>query len=62
MPIRSEILSFFGHQVTRFLFIYWFIYWFIDLFIYLPAFLDTGLPRENVHERNSGLMRGAIQP
>ena len=54
MPIRSEILSFFGHQVTRFLF--------IDLFIYLPAFLDTGLPRENVHERNSGLMRGAIQP
>ena len=26
MPIRSEILSFFGHQVTRFLFFYLFIY------------------------------------
>ena len=52
MPIRSEILSFFGHQVTRFLFIY--------LFIYLPAFLDTGLPRGNVHERDSGPMQGAI--
>ena len=58
MPIRSEILSFFGHQVTRFLFIYLFIH----LFIYLPAFLDTGLPRENVHERDSGPMWGAIQP
>ena len=33
---------------------------FIYLFIYLPAFLDTGLPRGNVHERDSGLMRGAI--
>ena len=30
------------------------------LFIYLPAFLDTGLPRGNVHERDSGPMRGAI--
>ena len=48
MPIRSEILSFFGHQVTRF------------SFFYLPAFLDTGLPRENVHERESGPMRGGI--
>ena len=28
--------------------------------IYLPAFLDTGLPRGNVHERDSGPMRGAI--
>ena len=52
MLIRSEILSFFGHQVTRFLFIYLFIY----LFFYLPAFLDTGLRRENVHERDSGPM------
>ena len=24
-------------------------------FIYLPAFLDTGLPRENAQERDSGL-------
>ena len=30
------------------------------LFIYLPAFLDTGLPRGNVHEQDSGPMRGAI--
>ena len=34
------------------------------MFIYLPAFLDTGLPRGNVHERDSGVdsgpMRGAI--
>ena len=34
------------------------------MFIYLLAFLDTGLPRENVHERHSGVdsgpMRGAI--
>ena len=30
------------------------------LFIYLPAFLDTGLLRENVHERDSDPMRGAI--
>ena len=30
------------------------------LFIYLPAFLDTGLPRGNVHERDSGPMQGAI--
>ena len=29
-------------------------------FIYLPAFLDTGLPRGNVRERYSGPMRGAI--
>ena len=33
---------------------------FIYLFIYLPAFLDTGLPRGNVDERDSGPMRGAI--
>ena len=33
---------------------------FIYLFIYLPAFLDTGQPRGNVHERDSGPMRGAI--
>ena len=26
----------------------------IYLFIYLPAFLDTGLPRGNVDERDSG--------
>ena len=32
----------------------------IYLFIYLPAFLDTGLPRGNVHEWDSGTMRGAI--
>ena len=32
----------------------------IYLFIYLPAFLDTGLPRGNVHERDSDPMRGAI--
>ena len=30
------------------------------IYFYLPAFLDTGLPRGNVHERNSGPMRGAI--
>ena len=35
-------------------------YLFIYLFIYLPAFLDTTLPRGNVHERDSGPMRGAI--
>ena len=28
--------------------------------VYLPAFLDTGLPRGIVHERDSGLMQGAI--
>ena len=28
--------------------------------IYLPAFLYTGLPRGNVHERDSGPIRGAI--
>ena len=28
--------------------------------IYLPAFLDTGLPRGNVHERDSGPMQAAI--
>ena len=33
---------------------------FIYLFIYLPAFLDKGLPRGNVHERDLGPMRGAI--
>ena len=32
----------------------------IYLFIYLPAFLDTGLLKGNVHERDSGPMRGAI--
>ena len=32
MPIRSEILSFFGHQVTRFLFIDLLVYLFTDLF------------------------------
>ena len=32
----------------------------IHIIIYLPAFLDTGLPRGNVHERDSGPMRGAI--
>ena len=32
----------------------------IYFFIYLPAFLDTCLPRGNVHERDSGPMRGAI--
>ena len=30
-----------------------FIYLFIYLFIHLLAFLDTGMPRENVHERDS---------
>ena len=33
---------------------------FIYLFIYLPAFLDTGLPRGNVHEPDSGPIQGAI--
>ena len=28
--------------------------------ICLPAFLDTDLPRGNVHERDSGPMQGAI--
>ena len=32
----------------------------VKLFIYLPPFLDTGLPRGNVNERDSGPMRGAI--
>ena len=27
---------------------------------FLPAFLDTGRPRGNVHERDSGPVRGAI--
>ena len=36
------------------------IYLFIYLFIYLLAFLDTGLPRGNVHERDSSPMQGAI--
>ena len=30
------------------------------LFTLLPASLDTGLPRENVHEQDSGPMQGAI--
>ena len=30
------------------------------LFIYFTSFLDTGLPRGNVHERDSGPMRSAI--
>ena len=30
------------------------------LVLVLPAFLDTSLPRGNVHERDSGPMRGAI--
>ena len=32
----------------------------LPILAYLPAFLDTGLPRGNVHERDSGPMRGAI--
>ena len=28
--------------------------------VFLPPFLDTGLPGGNVHEGNSGPMRGAI--
>ena len=31
-------------------------------YVYLPAFLDTGLPRGNVNERDSGHMRGACHP
>ena len=31
------------------------------LFIYLPTFLEPGLPRGNVHERDPGPMRGAIR-
>ena len=31
-------------------------------YVYLPAFLDTGLPRRNVNERDSGPMRGACHP
>ena len=31
------------------------------IFIYLPAFLDTVLPRGNVHERDSGLMLACVQ-
>ena len=31
-------------------------------YVYLPAFLDTGLPRGNVNERDSGPMRGACHP
>ena len=34
---------------------------FIYLIIYLPAFLDTGLPRGNVHEWDSHPMGGAIR-
>ena len=37
MPIRSETLSFFGHQVTRFLFIYLFIYLFTSFSGHRPA-------------------------
>ena len=29
-------------------------------FFFLPAFLDTSLPRRNGHERDSGPLRGAI--
>ena len=32
----------------------------ISIFIYLPAFVDTGQPRGNVHERDSGPIRGTI--
>ena len=32
----------------------------VALFIYLPAFVGTGLPRGNVHERDSGRLQGAI--
>ena len=32
----------------------------LPILAYLPAFLDTCLPRGNVHERDSGPMRGAI--
>ena len=31
-----------------------------DNYIYLSAFLDTGLPRGNVHKRDSGPTWGAI--
>ena len=31
------------------------------LFIYLPTFLEPGLPRGNVHERDPGPMQGAIR-
>ena len=44
------------HQTAYIIMVIMFIY----LFIYLPAFLDTGQPRGNVHERDSGPMRGAI--
>ena len=37
-----------------------FCYFIIFIFIYLPAFLDTGLPRVNVHERDSGPLQDAI--
>ena len=44
------------HQTAYIIMVIMFIY----LFNYLLAFLDTGLPRGNVHERDSGPMRGAI--
>ena len=31
-----------------------------SIFLGLPTFLDTGLPRRKVHERDSGAMRSAI--
>ena len=31
-------------------------------YVYLPVILDTGLPRGNVNERNSGPMRAACHP
>ena len=31
-------------------------------YVYLPVFLDTGLPKGNVNERDSGPMRGACHP
>ena len=33
---------------------------YITIIIYLPVFLDTGLPRGNVHKRDSGPMWGTI--
>ena len=37
-----------------------YLYIYLFYFIYLPAFLDTGLPRGKVHEQDSGPMQGAI--
>ena len=54
-------LSFDGQNLAYFLLSDFFInIHLFYLFIYLPAFLDSGLPRGNVHERDSGPMRGAI--